>query len=100
MNEENIREKLREVKDPELGIDIVELGLIRNIKIDDTDKSEGIKGAEILMTLTSPLCPFVDKIIEDVENKLSEIGFENGRVELTFDPPWEPSEELRISLGI
>jgi len=92
MDINKIKEKLKEVKDPELGIDIVELGLIRDVKIDD--------GVEVLMTLTSPLCPFADKIIKDVEDKLEELGFENGRVELTFDPPWEPSEELRVSLGI
>ncbi len=100
MNEKFITEKLREIKDPELGIDIVELGLIRGIKIDKTEDADSVKGVEVLMTLTSPLCPFADKIIEDIENKLEEIGFEDGRVELTFDPPWEPSEKLRISLGI
>jgi metal-sulfur cluster biosynthetic enzyme len=100
MDTNKIKEKLHEVKDPELGIDIVTLGLLRGVKIDDVEKTGGVKGAEVLMTLTSPLCPFVDKIIEDVENKLKEIGFENSRVELTFDPPWEPSEDLRVMLGI
>jgi len=94
MDINKIKEKLKEVKDPELGIDIVELGLIRDVKVD----GDGI-GVEVLMTLTSPLCPFADKIIGDVENKLEKLGFES-RVELTFDPPWEPSEELKVSLGL
>jgi len=98
MNKE-ILEKLKEVKDPELGIDIVTLGLVRDIAIDD-EKEAGMKGAEVLMTLTTPFCPFADDLIGEVENTLEGLGYENARVELTFEPPWEPSEELKMQLGL
>ena len=97
MKKEEIIAKLKEVKDPEIGIDVWTLGLIYDIKIDD-------EGAKILMTLTTPLCPFADKIIEMVEEKVGELfigdGLKNVKVELMFDPPWKPSDELRTTLGI
>jgi len=99
MDKEQIKEKLKEVKDPELGIDIVTLGLVRDISIDDESKT-GVSGVEVLMTLTTPFCPFAEDLIAEVENSLEAMGFENARVELTFEPPWEPSEELRMQLGI
>ncbi|MFC1720980.1 metal-sulfur cluster assembly factor [Patescibacteria group bacterium] len=97
ITKEQIKEKLKEVKDPELGIDIVSLGLIREIKVSTEDD---LLTAEVLMTLTTPLCPFANDIILAVENKLEEIGIEEPRVELTFEPPWQPSEELRAQFGI
>ena len=100
ITEQNIREKLKEIKDPELGIDIVTLGLIRNIQLDVPEETGGVLGAEILMTLTSPFCPFADELITQIEDVVEGLGFENVRVELTFDPPWEPSPGLRESLGI
>jgi len=94
MRKEQILETLKNVKDPELGLDIVELGLIRKITPDD-------EGVEILMTLTSPFCPFADKLIGQVEKevgKLNDAGLV--RVEITFDPPWEPTPELKEKLGL
>ncbi len=90
---EQIIEALKTVKDPELDIDIHTLGLIREIKSDD------IAGIDILMTLTSPFCPFGEKIIGDVEKAVGKLHSEV-RVELTFEPEWEPSEELKLMLGI
>jgi len=98
MDKKKIEEKLKEIKDPELGIDIVTLGLIRDISIDD--ESAGISGAEVLMTFTSPTCPFADKLIEEVENAIRSAGFENARVEVTFESPWQAPEGLRDILGI
>ena len=92
IREKDIIEKLREVKDPELGIDVYTLGLVYKIIIDK-------EGIEILMTLTTPLCPFANDIIEEVEKKLAELNAGDVRVEITFEPPWEPSEELRAILG-
>jgi len=94
---EQIKEKLKEIKDPELGIDIVSLGLVRDITFVESD---GIKSAEVLMTLTTPLCPFANDIVLAVEDKLYEIGIDEAKVELSFDPPWEASEELKTSLGL
>jgi metal-sulfur cluster biosynthetic enzyme len=98
LTKEQVIEKLKEVKDPEIGIDIWTLGLIYNISIDD-------EGVEILMTLTTPFCPFADDLIRDVEQTVStllgDVDDDHGvRVELTFEPAWEPSAELRAKLGI
>ena len=93
IKESEVIEKLKEIKDPELGIDIYTLGLIYKITIDE-------EGVLVLMTLTSPLCPFANDIVVEVEEKLAELDALSVRVEVTFDPPWEPSEELRTMLGV
>ena len=95
INKEQIIEKLKLVKDPEIEIDIWTLGLIYKITLEED-------GVEILMTLTTPFCPFADDLIAEVEKKVSELGYEESevRVELTFDPVWEPSDEVRMLLGI
>ncbi|MBC8464947.1 MAG: metal-sulfur cluster assembly factor [Parcubacteria group bacterium] len=98
-NTEKIRNALKEIKDPELDIDIVTLGLIRNIAIDDVGEHD-VLGVEVTMTLTTPLCPFADSLIEAVEDTLVKLGFENARVELSFDPPWEPPADIRAMLGV
>lgn len=93
--EKDIIEKLKTVKDPEIGIDIWTLGLVYKITL-------GEEGVEILMTLTTPFCPFADDLIADVKKKVGELGYAEGdvRVELTFEPAWEPSEEVRMMLGV
>lgn len=94
INKETVTEKLRTVKDPELGLDIVSLGLVREITIDDD-------GVEVLMTLTSPFCPFADELIQSVEKEVGKLADSGDvRVEITFDPPWEPPEEVRDALGL
>lgn len=104
-NEKQIKEKilneLREIFDPELEINIVDLGLIRKIEIgeylEDFKVYEYIK---VIMTLTSLMCPFADKIIEDVELKINSLNFGEVQVELDFSDPWEPSGELKLKLGL
>jgi len=94
INNEQILEALKKVKDPEIGLDIVELGLIRKITPDE-------EGVEVLMTLTSPFCPFADSLIGQVEKEVGKLdGAGSVRVEITFDPPWEPSPELKEKLGL
>ncbi|HEC30658.1 MAG TPA: metal-sulfur cluster assembly factor [Candidatus Yonathbacteria bacterium] len=96
LKEKDVIEKLKLVKDPELSIDIWTLGLIYKITIDD-------EGVEVLMTLTSPFCPFANDLILGVEKAVEELGSSRAghvRVEITFEPAWEPSKELRSSLGI
>ncbi len=99
--EEKVLEALKEIMDPELGIDIVSLGLIRKIEIGeylaDFKVYDFIK---VIMTLTSIMCPFADKIVEDVELKVESLNLGEAQVELDFSEPWEPSEELRMQLGI
>ncbi len=101
ITEEKVREQLKTVADPELGIDIVTLGLIYGIRLGpvgaDDERHEWI---EVTMTLTSPFCPFGEKIIEDVENAVNLLGAGEARVEITFDPPWQPSVDLKRELGI
>jgi metal-sulfur cluster biosynthetic enzyme len=95
---ESIREKLREVLDPELFISIVDLGLVYDISV----SPEGV--ASILMTLTTIGCPLFDTIQTDIrERVLSLEGITDVTVSLTFDPPWEPakmSDFAKAELGI
>jgi metal-sulfur cluster biosynthetic enzyme len=92
VTKEQIIEELKTVKDPELGMDIYSLGLIYDIAI-------GEDGIDILMTLTTPFCPYGDEIIGGVEKSLEKFGQEV-RVDITFEPEWVLSEDLRISLGL
>jgi metal-sulfur cluster biosynthetic enzyme len=95
ITEQQIIEKIKLVKDPEIGIDVWTLGLIYKIALVED-------GVEILMTLTTPLCPFANELISAVEEKVSELGYDEGevRVELTFEPAWEPSPDVRMMLGV
>ena len=84
---------LKKVKDPEMNIDIWTLELIYDI---------GIKGSDvnIKMTLTSPTCPYGPLIIEDTKKSLKKIGFKKQNIEIVFDPPWQPSDDLKLQLGV
>ncbi|MBS3145899.1 metal-sulfur cluster assembly factor [Candidatus Woesearchaeota archaeon] len=90
-DEQKIIQILRKVKDPELNVDIYTLELIRGIK-EENNK------IIITMTLTSPACPFGPEIIKDVKTNVSREMNKKVLVELTFNPPWEPSEDLREEL--
>ncbi len=87
---------LENVYDPELGLDVVNLGLIYEVKVDPPR-------AHVRMTLTTPGCPLHDSMGDAVRQALSRIpGVEEVRVELTFDPPWTParlSERAKRVLG-
>jgi FeS assembly SUF system protein len=87
---------LKEVYDPEIPVNIYDLGLIYNVDVDG-------ENANILMTLTAPGCPVIDILIDDVTNAAKAVaGIENVNVELTFEPPWDKSmmsEEARLELG-
>jgi metal-sulfur cluster biosynthetic enzyme len=93
ITEKEVIDKLKTVKDPELGIDVWTLGLIYKIKIDE-------EGIEVLMTLTSPLCPFANELIESVEKAVNSLNAGEARVEITFEPAWQPSDELKAMLGL
>lgn len=96
--ESTIREKLKLVLDPELGVSILDLGLIYAIV---TDKS-GV--CAITMTLTTIGCPLFAQIQKEVEDRVMEIPEINEvKIELTFDPPWtidKMTEEAKIQLGL
>ncbi len=95
--EDNIIAALKEIYDPEIPVDIFELGLIYEVKI----KTDGF--VEIDMTLTSPNCPVAESLPVDVKNKVEGVdGVEEAKVNIVFDPPWDKdmmSEEAQLELG-
>ena len=97
VEKEQIIEILKKVFDPEIQYDIWSLGLVYNIDI------EGNK-VKILMTLTSPMCPYGPALMDDVRRQVSSIdGVGEVVIELTFSPAWGPdkmTEEAKIGLGI
>ena len=82
---------LKTVMDPELHIDIWKLGLIYDVDV----KGESV---HVKMTLTTPFCPMANPLMLSVKESLVKIGFKDPEVELTFNPPWEPNEEVRALL--
>jgi metal-sulfur cluster biosynthetic enzyme len=97
VTEKEVRKALRKVKDPELHLDIVVLGLIYDLDIADTHVNAKI-------SLTSPFCPPANQIIDDAKAAIEGVeGIETANVELTFDPPWTPERIdplIRATLGI
>ena len=95
--ESTIIDVIKTVYDPEIPVDVYELGLIYDIKIGDDGK------ADILMTLTTPNCPSAESLPLEVEEKVAGIAdISECKVEITFDPPWEKdmmSEEAQLELG-
>ena len=88
-------EKLQTCFDPEIPIDLWNLGLIYDIKIIENNKCYNI---DILMTLTTPGCSMINIIAEDVKNKVSKIESINKTiVNITFDPPWTPEMMSNIA---
>jgi metal-sulfur cluster biosynthetic enzyme len=99
--QEEVREALKEVEDPELHMGIIDLGLIYGVDVSG-EQSEDVK---VTMTLTSPMCPVGPMFKAAVESKvLSLEGVKNAEVEITFTPPWDPrtmaSDDAKVQLGI
>jgi len=96
--EGKIVEALKTVYDPEIPVNVYDLGLI--YEIDYTDQKE----ANIDMTLTAPNCPVVDILIMDVENAVNALEeVEKTNINLVFEPPWDKemlSEEAKLELGM
>ena len=95
---ERVRDELRNVVDPEIGIDMVSLGLIYDIRLEGST-------VFVTMTLTSPGCPVAGMFINAVHSALMSIpGVSEAKVDLTFAPPWDPrtmaSEEAKMMMGI
>ena len=93
ISEEKFIEVCKSVEDPELHLDIYTLGLIYEKKI--TEDSVWIK-----MTFTSPFCPFGPEIVDMIKEGFEKEGVSKVDIEVTFDPPWEPTDELREILGV
>jgi len=96
--EEEVLESLRQIVDPEIGINIVDLGLVYETSIDDN----GL--VAITMTLTSPGCPLSDYIGTAVESAVTDLeGVKEVDVDIVWSPPWNPSmmsEDAKLELGI
>jgi len=97
-SEDIVRERLREVLDPEMRLSVVDLGLIYGIEI------EGAK-VRVTYTLTSPACPLAPVIAEQIRSAVLDIpGLREVELSLTFSPPWDPrtmaSEDAKMELGI
>ncbi len=93
---EQVFEVLKDVYDPELNINVVDLGLIYNVDFPDEDS------VSITMTLTTPGCPLHDSIVGGVKNSLYELGIENVEVDLVWEPAWSPENmtpEGKAQLG-
>ncbi len=98
---EQVREALIEVKDPELNLGILELGLVYDI----TTEGETGENVTVMMTLTSPMCPVGPMFKKSVEDHVLAIeGVKSANVEITFTPPWDPttmaSDDVKAMLGI
>ena len=97
VTEKAVRNALKTVKDPELNLDLVVLGLVYDIEV------EGVS-AKATISLTTPMCPAAGQILDDARAAIASVeGVEDAQVELTFDPPWTPeriSPLIRSALGI
>ena len=93
-DKEAVVAKLKEVKDPEIRMDVWTLGLIYDIRIEGAAVS-------IKMTFTTPFCPYGPALVDDIKNKVRTAeGVEDVNVEVVFDPPWSPPDEVKIMFGI
>jgi FeS assembly SUF system protein len=95
--ENQVMQALKTVYDPEIPVDIYELGMIYEIEVDDDAV------AHVIMTLTTPNCPVADSLPNEVKERVSNVpGIKEADVVLTFDPPWDKSmmsEEAQLELG-
>ncbi len=95
--EAEIVKVLKTVYDPEIPVNIYELGLIYEVNVEDD------KAVHIRMTLTAPNCPMADELLDEIVEKVKAIsGVADCRLQLTFDPPWDKemmSEEAKLELG-
>ena len=101
MNSQELKKKivkeLKSIFDPEIPVDIYELGLIYDVFVNEDNE------VKILMTLTTPNCPVAETLPQEVEEKIKSIDeVKTAEVEITFDPPWTKdlmSEEAKLELG-
>jgi metal-sulfur cluster biosynthetic enzyme len=96
-DEAAVRKALRKVKDPELNLDLVVLGLIYDVSVTGDH-------AHVTMSLTTPMCPAADQIVTDAKREVEAVeGIDHADIELTFNPPWSPERMdplIRSSLGL
>ena len=93
ITKEKVIKALKECSDPELRIDVYTLGLVYDIQIEK-------ENVFIKMTFTTPACPYAPMILQSIKEKVEQAGARKVEIELVFDPPWKPSEEIRAMLGV
>ena len=95
---EQIIEVLKGIYDPEIPVNIYEIGLIYEVNVDDD------ANVHVLMTLTSPMCPVAESLPPEVEDRVARVeGVSSARAEVTWDPPWEPdmmSDAAKLELDM
>ena len=96
---DSVKSSLKRVVDPEIGINIVDLGLVYEIDVNQEND------VQVLMTLTAPNCPFGDMIMMETEFAVRSVKYVNlVKINLTFDPPWNPdqhvSDEAKYQMGL
>ncbi len=98
INKEAIYAQIKTIFDPEIPINIYELGLIYDVLVKDEGK------VQVVMTLTAPACPAAELLPEEVKTKVGQVeGVTEVEIELTFDPPWDKdmiTEEGKLELGM
>ena len=87
-----IEEVFKQYNDPEIMVDVWTLGLIYDIDV----KKDKVK---VKLTFTSPMCPFGGQMVDELKEMILKKGAKEVDIEVTFDPPWQPSDELREMLG-
>ena len=99
VKEEDVLEVLREVFDPEIPVNIVDLGLVYGIETDDETGN-----VHVTMTLTALGCPLAGEVVEEIEMRVGQVeNVKSCKVDLTFDPPWSPdrmTEDAKWELGM
>ncbi len=96
LTEDDVYEVLRTCYDPEIPVNIVDLGLIRKLTIHEDDR------ISLDMTLTAPFCPMAGEIQQEVTEKLTDLSGKPASVQMVYDPPWTPddlTEAGRAELG-
>jgi metal-sulfur cluster biosynthetic enzyme len=98
---DQVRDALKDVKDPELDMGVLDLGLIYDVSVE----GEASEHVTVVMTLTSPMCPVGPMFKKSVEDKVKSVdGVKTATVDITFSPPWDPkemaSDDVKMALGI
>lgn len=102
VTKKDILDKLSQVNDPELGMNIVDLGLIYEVEVKDKKEGESQK-INIKMTFTTPACPMINVMLQEIQSKLDEFPDLDVELAIVFEPLWNPemmSEKAKIKLGM
>ncbi len=94
ITKEQVEKICKNYEDPELHIDIWTLGLVYKIEIKENDV------VNLTITFTTPMCPFGPEMVQDLKQIIKYKGAKEVNIDVTFDPPWKPSGELREMLGL